>query len=113
MNNVKIANMGLSFFVEVAMWSAFTYWGFHHSSTAAKWLLGIGTPALTIVVWAIWAAPKAEKRLKQPGLILLKLTLFILAGLALISAGKSGWALIFLAFAAANQALEYYFDTHP
>lgn len=103
--------MGLSFVMEVAMWLGFGYWGFQYDNPSIKWLLGLGTPVITLVVWGYWAAPKSEKRLKQPKLVALKLALFLLATVALIATGKNSWAVTFLIFAILNQSLEFYFDT--
>jgi hypothetical protein len=111
MNNLKLANMGLSFSVEVAMWLAYGYWGFHQFSGPAGWLVGLGLPAISLAIWSVWAAPKSKSRLKQPKLVVLKLVLFALAGLALLAAGQQLWAGIFAAFALLNQILEYYFDS--
>ena len=111
MKNIEIANMGLSFGVEVAMWFAFGYWGFSFDSTALSWLLGIGVPLMTVVLWAIWAAPKSKTRLTQPRLVIFKMTLFVLAAVALLQTGKTNLAVTFLVLAILNQALEYYFGT--
>ncbi|MBX4201585.1 YrdB family protein [Candidatus Saccharibacteria bacterium] len=114
MKNIRIANMGLSFLVEVAMWFAFGYWGFSFDNTALSWLLGIGVPLVTVVLWAIWAAPKSKTRLKQPKLLVFKMALFLLATAGLLQAGKATWAIVFFVSAIVNQALEYSTDnSHP
>jgi hypothetical protein len=112
MDKLKAANMVLSFIIEVVILLAFGYWGFREFHGFAAWLFGLGVPAAAIIIWGIWAAPKSNKRLKQPGLVILKLVLFGLAGLALLAAGQTVWALILWALAILNQAAEYYTDIH-
>jgi hypothetical protein len=111
METIKKANMGLSFLMELAMWLAFGYLGFHGFGGVTGWLIGLGLPILTILIWSRWAAPKSKKRLKQPGLIKLKTVLFYLAGIALLTVNKNTWAIIFFALATINLLLEYHFDT--
>ena len=113
MLGLKIANMGLAFIAEITMWVAFGYWGYQLTESPLKWIYGIGIATMVIVAWGIWAAPKSKKRLQQPGLIVFKMILFILATLALIHADQTNLAIILLVASVVNQAIEYYTDTHP
>ncbi|HEX5401263.1 MAG TPA: YrdB family protein [Pseudonocardiaceae bacterium] len=57
----RLGNLGLAFTLELAAIVALGYWGFHAAdSTGGKFLLGIGTPVVAIVLWALFAAPKAS-----------------------------------------------------
>jgi hypothetical protein len=101
---LKGANLALAFFVELAMLAAFAVSGF--ASTDILWLrlvLAIGLPALAIVLWGVWAAPKAGKRrLRQPALTVFKVALFGAATAALWAAGQGVLAALFGAVAALN-----------
>jgi hypothetical protein len=52
-------NLGLRFVLELAAVIALGWWGFHAAGGAAAWLLGIGSPVLLILVWALFIAPRA------------------------------------------------------
>jgi hypothetical protein len=67
------ANELLAFAVESAALACLAWWGF---STGHGWLphvlLGVGTPLLAIVIWALFAAPKARLRPGLPVVLLVK-----------------------------------------
>jgi hypothetical protein len=68
-----------------------------------KFVLAIGLPALAILLWAVWAAPKAGKRrLSEPGLTVFKVLIFGAAAAALWASGQGFWAEVFAALAAIN-----------
>jgi Protein of unknown function (DUF2568) len=68
-----MANEVLAFFIELAALVCLSWWGFAAGgSTAARWLLGLGTPAVAIVLWALFAAPRARVRLPLWGVLLVK-----------------------------------------
>lgn len=50
----------VAFLVEVAALVALGAWGFHSGSNALmSWLLGLGIPAMAILLWSLFAAPKS------------------------------------------------------
>ncbi len=102
--SLRSGNMLLAFLLEVAMLAAFCYAGW--VSTNTLWLrivLAVGLPALAILLWAVWAAPKAGKRrLKMPGLMIFKLAIFAAATLAWWVAGQAFFAAIFGALVVIN-----------
>jgi hypothetical protein len=56
----RLGNLGLAFALELSAIAALGYWGFHVPGSATiRIVLGIGAPALAIVLWALFAAPKA------------------------------------------------------
>ena len=77
MRSLRHANLLLAFMIEVGMLAAFCYAGW--ASTHIVWLrlvLAVGLPGLAIVLWAVWAAPKAGKRrLKMPALLVFKIAI--------------------------------------
>lgn len=104
MNVAKALNLGLAFVLEMAMLFAFIYWGNHTHHL----LLGILAGIAAVGIWAVFAAPKSSRRLKQPGLVILKSVLFIFAAIAFIAADCVSWALIFAVACFLNQSLAIY-----
>ena len=104
MRSLRHANLLLAFMIELGMLAAFCYAGW--ASTHIVWLrlvLAVGMPGLAIVLWAVWAAPKAGKRrLKMPGLLVFKIAMFGAAAAALWVAGEAFVGSIFAVLAAIN-----------
>ena len=62
---VKQANLVLALLLELGVLVALAYWGFATGATIlVKIVLGIGTPAVAMIVWAIWGAPRSGRRLQ-------------------------------------------------
>jgi hypothetical protein len=102
----KLINAGLAFLLELAMLAAFGYWGFYgDKSLLTKWLLGIGLPVLTAVIWGMWLAPRAANRLGNVSGNLLSLILFLCGAAALYYTGHPLWAIIFAVTAILNRVL--------
>lgn len=80
----------LGFVLEVAMLAAFVFWGFRQDS---PWdlILGIGIPAVLVVAWGVFLAPRSERRLKPAIVCWVALALFLLAAVALFAAGAALW----------------------
>jgi hypothetical protein len=97
-------NYTLAFLIELAMLAAFAYAGWVGPEPIwLKIVLAIALPALAMVLWAVWAAPKAGKRrLTEPGLTLFKIAIFGVATAALWAAGQGYLATVFGVLAAIN-----------
>jgi hypothetical protein len=103
---LKFINVALAFLLELAMLAAFGYWGFYgDKSVAVKWILGIGLPVLTAVLWGMYLAPRAAHRLGNISGNLLSLILFLCGAAALYYTGHTLLAIIFAAIAILNRAL--------
>jgi hypothetical protein len=103
---IRTANLALAFFIEIAMLVALGYAGW--AATDIQWLryvLMIGWPALAILLWAIWAAPKSGRRLPGPALLLFKTAIFGVTTFLLFAAGTSAGALVFGTLAAVHLGL--------
>lgn len=104
LNGLKNGNLALAFAVELAMLAAFAFAGW--AATPILWLrfvLTIALPGIAIVLWSVWAAPKAKKRRLKPGpLFLFKLAIFAVATLAWALAGFPFIAAVFGTLAAIN-----------
>lgn len=106
MDAIRAANLALAFFLEIAMLVALGYAGW--AATDIWWLrylLLIGWPALAILLWAIWAAPKSGRRLPGPALLIFKAAIFGVTTFLLWAAGASPAALLFGALAAIHLGL--------
>ncbi len=85
---VSGANAARRFLLELTGVVALSYWGFRVGANAATSVaLGIGAPALLIVVWAVLVAPKAVNPVPQRGRMLIGTGLLELTALALVLAG--------------------------
>jgi hypothetical protein len=76
----------------LAVWAAWI-WGRHAGGAA----LAIAAPIAVVVVWFLFASPKARfgGPVVRP---VVKVVVFVLASAGLWAAGHHGWALAFLAF---------------
>src|SRR5262245_59143556 len=81
----------LVFVDELLALAAFAVWGQHR----AGWWLAVLAPVVAVVVWWLFAAPKAPygRFARVP----VKVVVFGLAAWALWDAGHPGWSLAFIA----------------
>ncbi len=104
---LKPINLALAFILELAMLAAFAYWGFRTGSTGlAKGALGVGVPLIVALIWGMFMAPRAARRLKGASYFVLKGVLFLLATLGLAVAGQVVSAIIFVVLTLINTALQ-------
>ncbi|RSN64795.1 YrdB family protein [Actinomadura sp. WAC 06369] len=103
---VHIANEGLAFLVEMAAFAALAWWGFDAGGGLPAGLaLGAAAPAAAIVLWGLFAAPKARYDAGLPAVLLVKAAVFAAAALALLGVGHSTPAIAFAAIALVNTVL--------
>jgi hypothetical protein len=96
------------FLVELAALAAFGYWGFHiDTGTILKFVLGIGTPLLVAIFWGTFVAPKASISVSEPVRLLLQLTVFTFAAIALYSSEQHKLAITFAIVALIDPILVY------
>ena len=98
---IKNANLALAFFLELGVLAVLAYWGFQTGQgTIARIALGIGAPAVAIVVWALFGSPQAMWHLDGIFRVLLEVIFFGSAAVALFVAGQHilgvAFALIFV-----------------
>ena len=105
---VKQANLVLALLLELGVLVALAYWGFATGSTIPlKIVPGIGAPAVAIIVWAIWGAPRSEHRLQGISYWLLRVVFDAAGAGALYVAGQQTVGMIFALVAALNCILGY------
>jgi hypothetical protein len=102
---VRVANLGLKFLLELAAFAALAYWGADISVVVA-----IAAPAVAIVLWAVFAAPKSAHRLPAATRIPFELLVFAAAVAALLAAGVTTVAIVLALLVAVNAILLTVFD---
>ncbi|QGG57828.1 YrdB family protein [Paenibacillus sp. B01] len=106
MEAIKMINLGVRFFLELALLAALGIWGFQTGfGSLVRWLLGIGAPLLTAVVWGAFLSPKASIPLDWTVKLAMELLLFGLGALALWAASRPTWAVAILVIWAINRIL--------
>jgi hypothetical protein len=107
---VRTANLALKFLLELAAIAALAYWGATAADGVLAVVLAVGAPALFIVLWGRFAAPRAAHRLPSRSRIPFELGLFALAALALVLARSPLLAGAFAVLIVVNAALLTLFD---
>ncbi len=98
---IKNANLALAFFLELGVLAALGYWGFQTGQgTIARIALGIGAPAVAVMLWGLFGAPQAVWHLNSASHLLLEVIFFGSAAVALFTAGQHvlgvAFALVFV-----------------
>jgi hypothetical protein len=106
---MRAANLALKFLVELAAFAAFAVWGADTADGIWAVVLAVAAPAVAIVLWAIFAAPKSERRLSGAARVPFELGVFGLAAVGLIVAGHAALGIAFTVVAAVNAALLFAF----
>lgn len=105
---LKLANLALSFVLELCLLVALGYWGFETgTSPFAKVALGIGAPLLAAIIWGVFMAPRASVPLPEPWHLVLAVVLFGAAAAALYVAGHPTLAWVLALVFVINRILIY------
>lgn len=67
------------------------------AGASISWWAAILLPLLLCVIWGLWIAPKATRRLTDPARLALEIVLFVGGGLALAAAGHRTTAIVLAA----------------
>ena len=100
---MKGAALGLKFFCELLAFAAFGYLGATTGPVFANVVLGVGLPLIAIFVWAQWCAPRAPKRLRNPALTVVEMTIFLIAAVAMFVAIAPWLGILYAIVVIANQ----------
>jgi len=101
---MRALNDILAFIVEIVMLVALCISGYELTTTPfLKYTLAIVLPTVVIILWSIWAAPKAKRRLRFPMLSVFKIVLFFITAALLFITGHRVAAIIFGAVAYFNE----------
>lgn len=90
------ANLALKFLLELGALALFATWGFSAAHGWSGVLLGLGAVAGMVVLWGLYAAPRADHRLRMPTRAVFELGIF---GLAAIGGFASGHAVVAATYA--------------
>ena len=108
MDVLKALNMALAFALELIMLYAIGLWGYGLADeTWARWVLALGLPALVAIIWGLFFAPRATRRLSLVPGTLLSLGLFLISASALYFAGQKTLAAVLAVVALVNRALVF------
>ncbi len=90
--------LALMFCLELVMLAALAVWG---AQTGSSWLgkevLAVGAPGVAAVLWGRYVSPRAVVPLSLGLRLLIQLSLFGVATLALMALGRPSWAELFAA----------------
>ena len=103
---LHVANEGLAFLLELVALVLLAVWGFKTGSNiAVHILLGLGAPALMIVVWGSFAAPRARFQVSMAAVLAVKFVVFAAATAAGYAAGWHAVAIVFGVVASVNSVI--------
>ncbi|MGW0212440.1 YrdB family protein [Streptomyces sp. NPDC003233] len=108
------ANELLAFVVELAALACLSWWGFVVShDQALRILLGVGTPLLAMVLWSLFAAPRARLRPRLSLVLVVKAAVLGGGAAALYGVGHPGAAVAMTVVVVANTAMAEIFRRRP
>jgi hypothetical protein len=102
---LRALSLALKFGLELAAFAAFAFWGTSVGRGVLSVLVAIAAPALAIVLWARFAAPRSERRLPTAPRVAFEVSVFALAVVALAVAGAVPAAIVLAVLVAASTAL--------
>ena len=88
---------GVRFGCEIAAVVAVVWWGWP--------VLGVVAGTVVIILWGVWVAPKAKRRLTDPARFVLELVIFGAAAAAFAALGQTVLAVVFAVAAVVSAAL--------
>ncbi|MDQ4503218.1 YrdB family protein [Sinomonas sp. ASV322] len=97
----------VAFLLEVAMLAAWAYAGFR-GNPPLNFVLGIGLPLAVVVLWGLFFAPRAARRIRWPWLPLASFGMFAAAGVAVVVARQPVLGAVFIAVAFANLVASFW-----
>jgi hypothetical protein len=103
---MRTLSLGLKFLLELAAFAGLAYWGARTGGV----LLAIAAPAAAIALWAVFAAPRSERRLPTAPRIAFELCVFAAAVAALFAAGAPVAAIVLAILVVVSTALLTRFD---
>ena len=102
---MRTTSLALKFLLELAAFAAFAYWG-----ASVSIVVAIAAPALAIVLWGLFAAPRSERRLPTRPRVVFEASVFALAVVALFAVGAPVAALVMAVLSVASFVLLIRFD---
>lgn len=104
-------NLALRFLLELAAWSALSYWGWVEHDDAMRYVLSIGLPVVAMAVWGVFRVPgdPGEAPIAVPGWVrlIVELATFVAAVGLLARADRPAWGLTLAGVVMIHYALSY------
>jgi hypothetical protein len=110
MARMRALSLTLKFLVELAAFAAFGCWGASVGHGVTAIAVAIAAPAVAIVLWGRFAAPRSPRRLPTAARIPFELGVFGLAVAALFAAQAPIAAIVLAVLATTSAALLARFD---
>ncbi|MBE9499722.1 MULTISPECIES: YrdB family protein [unclassified Streptomyces] len=108
------ANEVLAFLLELAALACLSWWGFTVGGPAVlRVLLGIGAPLMAVVLWALFAAPRARLRPRLPAVLAVKALVLGGGAAALYGVGHPVAAVAMAVVVVVNTAVAEVFRRRP
>jgi hypothetical protein len=109
--SMKSLNLVFRFILELLALLALFLWGTAVSDALPTQLVvGVGAPVFVMVVWGLFVAPKARRRLSDPIRVMVELLIFTLAAVAFAQTVGIIVALMFGLAALISLALMFLWD---
>ncbi len=107
---LKDVNLAVKFLLELCAVAAFAFWGASLDGVLVSVVAGIAAPALAVVLWGSFAAPRSSRRLPTRARVPFELGVFALAAAALFALDVTAIAIAFATVVAVNAVLLGWFD---
>ncbi len=105
---IQNANQALRFLLELCALIAYAFSGWQlGNGTVYKVALAVGLPIIAALVWGLFGAPAASRRLQDPFRLVLEILVFGGAVLALARAGYPSLAIAYAVIFSINRILMY------
>jgi hypothetical protein len=103
---VHAVNEVLAFGLELLMLAGLCWWGAaQHAGVAARIGLAVAAPAIAVIAWSLFAAPRARIRLPLAGVLAVKVVLFGAAAAGVYAIGQRAAAVAFGIIALVNTGI--------
>jgi hypothetical protein len=100
------AMLAFRFGVELATYALLAWAGASvNAALAVQIVLAIALPVVVIVIWFLWMAPRARRRLPEPARLVAELVIFLASAAVLAAAGHVLAAVIYAVIAVAGAGL--------
>jgi hypothetical protein len=108
MEIIKMINAAVSFFLEIGMLVAISYFGFYGDKhIIIKLLVGVVLPIAIVIFWAFFMAPTADYRFNPTIVRVVALMLFLVAATMLYKANLPVWGFWLAIVAIVNAVLTF------
>lgn len=106
---IKIINSIVVFALEMGMLFTYGYYGMTRNwNLSTKLLFTVGTLALAIYLWAMYAAPKSSHQLEMPYLAMFRAAMFLVPAFLLFRMDLKAMSITVVVLALLTQLISYF-----